>query len=414
MYGNESIMSLFLNTVDNTYDVGEEYFDSTLTFNIYGANSSNINGFIIGNNNNNFLWSVEDAVELEKYNNWFMNLDYSTSTDILQNDVIYCFNKDASILYVFSNTTGYLYSLNISNNQYNETLDMSTITGGYTNNALSAKTYGKVVNMIYVEHNGIDKQLVLEFENGVGLMVLSISNNNVIDLANSDVDLMYPQNTGKIKYYQTLDNVNYLLIQSTLSDIGIHQDAYVDQGNDGLLQFPVIVNDFILNPLTLDIYAGADDGVYDPNGKVLDGIGKVTCLTEDFIFTDQGVYAWPDGISFHKTITNVETCRFNESTLDQDGEAGLTTQIYTSGLFPKYDKLLCLRITYNDDSQIVYHYGNGLRFYSSHYPEEKITAAGLMSIYLWTDEMIDQGYSALIHSVRVTAAGGSGSGGGSS
>ena len=245
-------------------------------------------------------------------------------------------------------------------------------------------------------------------------MVLSISNNNVIDLANSDVDLMYPQNTGKIKYYQTLDNVNYLLIQSTLSDIGIHQDAYVDQGNDGLLQFPVIVNDFILNPLTLDIYAGADDGVYDPNGKVLDGIGKVTCLTEDFIFTDQGVYAWPDGISFHKTITNVETCRFNESTLDQDGEAGLTTQIYTSGLFPKYDKLLCLRITYNDDSQIVYHYGNGLRFYSSHYPEEKITAAGLMSIYLWTDEMIDQGYSALIHSVRVTAAGGSGSGGGSS
>ena len=413
MYINESIMSLFLDTANNTYDIGEEYFDSTLTFNTYGINSNNINGFTIGNNNNNFLWSGEGVVELEKYNNWVMYLDYSTSTDILDNDTIYCFNKDASILYVFSNTTGYLYSLNISNNQCNETLDMSTITGGYTNNALSAKTYGKVVNMIYVEHNGIDKQLVLEFENGAGLMVLSISNNNVIDLANSDVDLMYPQNTGKIKYYQTLDNVNYLLIQQTSSHIYINFDKYVDNGNDGLFEFSFNINDFIFNPFTGIFYVGADNGVYDSDeSKVLDGIGKVTCLTEDFIFTDQGVYAWPDSISFHKTITNVEMGSFDENTLDWisavDSGVGKTGEP-----FPMYDKILCLRITYDDNSQAIFYYGNGLRFYCNRYPREPMTAVGDVIVYLWTDEIIDQGYSALEYTVRITA-GGTGSGGGSS
>lgn len=291
---------------------------------------------------------------------------------------------------------------------------MSTVSinRGYTNDALAAKTYGKVANIIYVEHNGIDKQLVLGFENGVGLMVLSISNNNVIDLANSDVDLMYPQNTGKIKYYQTLDNVNYLLIQQTSSDIGVNFDKYVDQGNDGLLQFPVIVNDFILNPLTLDIYAGADDGVYSPNGKILDGIGKVTCLTEDFIFTDQGVYAWPKDVKFHKTITDIEMGRFNESTLDWISAVN-GDQIKKGEPFPIYDKNLCLRITYENNSQAIYYYGNGLRFYCDHYPGEQATTVGNIIVYLWIDEIIDQGHSALEYTVRVTAAGGS-SGGGSS
>lgn len=289
---------------------------------------------------------------------------------------------------------------------------MSTITGGYTNNALSAKTYGKVVNMIYVEHNGIDKQLVLEFENGAGLMVLSISNNNVIDLANSDVDLVYTS-VEKMKYYQTFDNVNFLLIQPVSTHIYINYDAYVDQGNDGRLEFPVAINDFIFNPLTSDIYAGADDGVYDPNGKILDGIGKVTCLTEDFIFTDQGVYPWPADVKFHKTITNVEIGKFNESTFEYSDPTN-GDQKHTGEAFPIYDKNLCLRITYEDNSQVIYHYGNGLRFYCDHYPGEQITTAGNVIIYLWTDEMIDQGHSALEYTVRITATGGSGGGGSSS
>ena len=118
MSGNESIISLFLNTSDNTYDIGEEYFDSTtLLLNTYGIGAYNINGYIFGNNNS-YLWEVDNnTVIIDKYNNWEAYLDFSSvdRNNINPENIIYCFNKDASILYIFSNNNGYLYSLNISN-----------------------------------------------------------------------------------------------------------------------------------------------------------------------------------------------------------------------------------------------------------------------------------------------------------
>lgn len=352
-------------------------------------------------NNNAVLYAQNYNFVIEKYNNWSATINFDNSMTMSFDNTVYCFNKDASVLYIFCNEDNCLYALDISNNMNDETIDITTATQ-LVDCSNDVAPLGFITNLFYVDH-GPDSgyaQIILINEEGPAYYY---------NIESGDFQWVYNDGPFEImKYYSSKDSVNFFI--TTMMNGGniqyllVNHDDFFGQ-NEMMFNFGTTqkINDFILNPNNHVIYVGTNDGVYTQDQeKIIDGIGKVTCLTEDFIFTDKGIYAWPDDIIFHKSIINVELGELNTDTLDWSSSIGTNGMARKGSALFEYDKKFCLKVTYEDYTDFVYHYGNGLRFYCQYYPGETLTTTGIVTINMWTDEMIDQGGTAETFSIVVS------------